>query len=131
MADIEPFATADDYAAIYGEPSLVDASRLPALLLRATGYLMSYMSDYTKGEDAVLDLNLSTVCCAMAHRALSAPNGMEGVSQFTQTAGNYSASVSMLDQYMRPLASELEMLGLGNGSVVVSARMTGGMYAID
>lgn len=131
MAEIEAFATVDEYSAIYGEPGLVEMARLKALLLRATGYLLSYMSDYAKGEDALLDLNLSTVCCAMAHRALSAPNGMEGVSQFTQTAGSYSASVSMLDQYMRPLASELEMLGLGNGSVVVSARMTGGMYAAD
>lgn len=132
MADIEAFATVDDYAAIYGEPSLQDKPRLTALLLRATGYLMSYMvSDYVKGDNALLDLNLSTVCCAMAHRALSAPNGMEGVSQFTQTAGSYSASVSMLDQYMRPLPSELEMLGLGSGSVVVSAKMTGGMYAVD
>lgn len=131
MADIEPFATSDDYAALYGEPGLAEASRLPGLLLRATGYLMSYMDGYTAGEDALLDLNLSTVCCAMAHRAVCAPSGMEGVSQFSQTAGVYSASVSMLDQYMRPLASELEMLGLGERSVVSSAKMTGGMYAAD
>lgn len=131
MAEIEAFATVDEYSAIYGEPSLAETARLKAILLRATGYLMSYMGEYVRGEDALLDLNLSTVCCAMAHRALSAPNGMEGVSQFTQTAGSYSASVSMLDQYMRPLSSELEMLGLGNGSVVVSARMTGGTHAAD
>lgn len=131
MATIEPFATAEDYAAIYGEPGPSDAARLPGLLLRATGYLMSYMDGYTAGEDALLDLNLSTVCCAMAHRAVCAPDGMEGVSQMSQTAGSYSVSVSVLDQYMRPLASELEMLGLGERSVVVSAKMTGGTHAAD
>lgn len=123
---VEPFATVDDYSAIYGEPSASDAARLPGLLKRASGYILAYFAgDYVLGEDAVFDLNASTVVCAMAHRVLCAPNGMEGVSQMTQTAGSYSASVSYLDQYMRPLPSELDLLGLGNGCVVVSARMVG------
>lgn len=118
MACVEPFATPGDYAAAYGEPGPDEAARLPQLLLRATGYLLSYMDGYERGTDPVLDLNASTVCLSMVRRALCAPRGMEGVSQLTQTAGSYSASVSMLDQYMRPLPSELEMLGAGGGAVI-------------
>lgn len=119
---IKAFATVADYTAAYGE--VEDAARCEALLLRATGYLLSKLgTDYTPGEDEVLDLNLATVCCAMANRALSVPKGMSGVSQFQQTAGSYSASVSLLDQYMRPLPSELDLLGIS--SAVISCRMVG------
>lgn len=124
MADIEPFATLSDYESIYGAVTEGDKSRVTALLLRASGYLLSKKPGYVKGEDALFDLNASTVTCAMAHRVMCVPGGMEGVSQFQQTAGSYSASVSMLDQYMRPLPSELELLGLNDGSFVASVRMT-------
>ncbi len=117
---IEPFATVDDYTQAYG--SVADASRLEALLTRATGYLLAKLGDYTPEEDEVLDLNLSTVCCSMVNRALSVPDGMGGVSQYSQTAGGYSASVSLLDQYMRPLPSELDLLGISDG-IVASCRM--------
>lgn len=120
---IKPFATADDYQAAYG--AVADVKRLVALLTRATGYLLGKMDAYTAGEDEVLDLNLSTVCMSMVNRALSVPSGMSGVSQYSQTAGSYTASVSLLDQYMRPLPSELDLLGLSAGSVL-SCRMIAG-----
>lgn len=126
---IRAFATADEYTAAYG--AVADGKRLDALLLRATGYLLSKMDGYTAGEDEVLDLNLSTVCMAMANRALSTPAGMEGVSQYSQTAGSYTASVSLLDQYMRPLPSELDLLGLNGGTVLTCRMMAGGRYAAD
>lgn len=126
MEGIEPMATRDDYESAYGPLDADGAARIDGLLLRATGYLLSYLDGYERGDDPVLDLNAATVCCAMAHRALCAPEGMEGVSQYSQTAGSYSASVSMLDQYMRPLPSELEMLGAGDGCVVAVARMVPG-----
>lgn len=126
MADVIVFASAGDYSAIYGAPADADVERLAFLLERASGYIMAYMPEgYERGADPVFELNASTVVCAMAHRVLCAPKGLEGVSQMTQTAGSYSASVSYLDQYMRPLPSELDLLGLGNGSLVVSARMAG------
>ena len=95
MADVVVLAGAEDYEALYGPVSAEDSARLDATLKRASGYLLSYLDGYEEGEDPVLDLNASTVCLAMAHRALCAPRGMEGVSQFSQTAGVYSASVSM------------------------------------
>lgn len=131
MATIEPFATLDDYVAMYGEPSLSDRARLSSLLLRATGYLLGHLEDYAKGENEVLDLNLSSVCCAMVHRALSAPKDMEGVSQYSQTAGVYTTSVSLRDVYMRPLPSELDLLGLDSQTVITSVRMTGANYDAD
>lgn len=124
--DIVRLATAEDYEGIYGSADGADADRLSLLLECASGYLLAYLDGYRAGDDPVRDLNARTVCCAMAHRALCAPSGMEGVSQLTQTAGVYSASVSMLDQYMRPLPSELEILGAGERSVVATARMTPG-----
>ena len=117
---IKAFATAEEYTAAYG--AVADEKRLEALLLRATGYLLGKMDGYAAGEDEVLDLNLSTVCMAMVNRTMSAPAGMGGVSQYSQTAGSYTASVSLLDQYMRPLPSELDLLGL-RGTFVASCSM--------
>lgn len=126
---IKAFATPEEYTAAYG--AVADEKRLEALLLRATGYLLGKMEGYAAGENEVLDLNLSTVCMAMVNRALSAPAGMGGVSQYSQTAGSYTASVSLLDQYMRPLPSELDLLGLSSGTVLSCRMMAGDRYAAD
>lgn len=124
MESIEPFATLDDYESIYGAVSLDDQSRVTALLLRASGYLLTKKPDYQKGDDSIFDLNASTVVCAMTHRVMCVPGGLEGVSQFQQTAGSYTASVSILDQYMRPLPSELELLGINDGTFIATVRIT-------
>lgn len=126
---IRAFATVDEYTAAYG--AVADEKRLDALLLRATGYLLGKMDGYAAGEDEVLDLNLSTVCMAMVNRALSVPSDMGGVSQFSKSAGPYTASVSLLDQYMRPLPSELDLLGLNSGAVLSCRMMAGDRYAAD
>lgn len=126
---IKAFATADDYMAAYG--AVADTGRLDALLMRATGYLLGKMDGYVEGGDEVLDLNLSTVCMSMVNRALSVPSGMSGVSQYSQTAGSYTASVSLFDQYMRPLPSELDLLGLNSGAVTSCRMMAGGLRESD
>lgn len=120
---IKAFATPEEYTAAYG--AVADETQLEALLLRATGYLLGKMDGYTVGVDEVLDLNAATVCMAMVNRALSTPDGLSGISQYSQTAGVYTASVSLLDQYMRPLPSELDLLGLSSGAVL-SCRMMAG-----
>lgn len=118
---VAPFAGAIDYENVYG--LCQERERLDALLLRASGYVQARMpAPWEPGVDPVFDLNAATVCMAMVHRALSAPMGMEGVTQYTQTAGPYTASVSMADQYMRLLPSEAEALGLADGAVLC-ARM--------
>lgn len=126
---IKAFATPEEYAAAYG--AVADEKRLEALLLRATGYLLGKMDGYTAGVDEVLDLNAATVCMAMVNRALSTPAGLSGVSQYSQTAGSYTASVSLLDQYMRPLPSELDLLGLSSGAVLSCRMMAGESNEFD
>lgn len=118
MAELTQLATADDYSALFGEPPASLAGTLGARLTAASGYLLSYLTGYERGGDPVLDQNLRTVACSMVHRALSVPEGMEGVSSWSQTAGPYSVSNSFTEQYMRPLPSELEMLGISGGTVL-------------
>ena len=126
---IKAFATPEEYTAAYG--AVADEKRLEALLLRATGYLLGKMDGYEEGYDEVLDLNLSTVCMAMVSRALSVPSGMSGISQLSQTAGSYTAQATFFDQYMRPLPSEMELLGLNSGSVASCRMQAGGRYEAD
>ena len=126
---IKAFATPDEYTAAYG--AVADEKRLEALLLRATGYLLGKMDGYEEGYDEVLDLNLSTVCMAMVSRALSVPSGMSGVSHLSQTAGSYTAQATFFDQYMRPLPSEMELLGLNSGAVASCRMQAGGRYEAD
>lgn len=126
---IKAFATPEEYTAAYG--AVADEKRLEALLMRATGYLRSKLDCYLEGYDEVLDLNLSTVCMAMVNRALSVPRGMSGVSQLSQTAGSYMAQATFFDQYMRPLPSELELLGLNSGAVASCRMQAGGRYEAD
>ena len=126
---IKAFATPEEYTAAYG--AVADEKRLEALLMRATGYLRSKLDCYWEGYDEVLDLNLSTVCMAMVNRALSVPMGMSGVSQLSQTAGSYTAQATFFDQYMRPLPSELELLGLNSGAVASCRMQAGGRYDAD
>lgn len=126
---IKAFATPEEYTAAYG--AVADEKRLEALLLRATGYLLGKMDWYEEGYDEVLDLNLSTVCMAMVSRALSVPSDMSGVSQLSQTAGIYTAHATFFDQYMRPLPSEMELLGLNSGAVASCRMQAGGRYEAD
>lgn len=126
---IKAFATPEEYTAAYG--AVADEKRLEALLMRATGYLRSKLDCYWEGYDEVLDLNLSTVCMAMVNRALSVPMGMSGVSNLSQTAGSYTAQATFFDQYMRPLPSELELLGLNSGAVASCRMQAGGRYEAD
>lgn len=116
MANLVSLARADDYVALFGE--VENKTRLEALLKAASGYLLARLGDgFEPGQNAILDANATTVVCSMVNRALSAPAAMSGIASMTQTAGTYSASVSMLDQYMRPLPSELELLGATDGGI--------------
>lgn len=119
---VAQLATLEEYAALYGEPQ--DAARVGALLARASAYLAAFMPGYEPGVSEVMDTNVSTVCCDIVHRCTSAPDGPDGMRQFTQTAGSYSMSLSFGEQYMRLLPSERELLGISqNSCVVAGARM--------
>lgn len=114
--DLEPLATLEDYEARYGavgDPAarlvLKDASDA----LHAA-YAARYGAPWALGDHPVFDASSRAVCCAVAHRALLAPTGMEGATQYTQTAGPYSASLTLAnpggDVYLT--RSDLKRLGL-------------------
>lgn len=109
------FATAKDYEERYGPGGeRVDVTLGDASGAMAAAYFSRYGEEYEKGAHPVFDMNARAVCCSIAHAALSAPDGFEGASQYSQTAGPYTASVT----YANPSGSvyigrsDLKRLGL-------------------
>lgn len=90
------FATVGDYAARYGEPG--DERRAETLLADASALMLSefeaLFGAYEEGICAAFDRNAEAVCCLLANRALSAPSGMAGATQYSQGAGGFTASVT-------------------------------------
>lgn len=121
---IEPLATARDYAERYGEPR--DAGQVETRLLDASAIILSEVPGYTAGADAVFDAVAKQVCCEMVHNAMSAPMGVEGATQFQQSAGSYSASMSFAnaDGSLRLLPSMRQKLGI-DSCAVMSVGMVG------
>ena len=67
------------------------------------------------------------MACAVVSRAMSAPLGLAGATQYSQTAGSYNASVT----FANPTAelwlgrSDLKRLGLAGCRIGSIAAMTG------
>lgn len=92
------FATVSDYSARHGAPA--DESRCAALLddasaLLESEYLARYGSEWEEGAHPAFDRGACAVACAVVSRALDVPEGFLGATQYTQTAGSYSASMTM------------------------------------
>lgn len=115
---MEPLATLADYEARYGAAD--SPQRVTTRLMDATAIILSEMGTYAHGEDEALDLIARQVCCEMVHNALSAPLGIEGATQYQQTAGSYSASMSFAnaDGSLRLLPSMRQKLGIGSCAVM-------------
>lgn len=91
-------ATAADYAARYGEPA--DRARCAVLLQDASDmldaeYAARYGGEWEEGAHPAYDRSACAVTCAVVARALAVPEGFLGATQYTQTAGSYSASMTM------------------------------------
>ena len=91
------FATYDQYALRYGP---ADQERVEAVLRDVSGAMLSAFEafhgiEYAEGVNRIFDREAEAVCCEVAHRALDVPDGLDGASQYSQTAGAYSASVTM------------------------------------
>lgn len=122
MSSAPAFASVEDYASRHGQPQ--DPARVAALLDDASACLLAaYRRDtgeeWAEGASPTFDRAACGVCCSMAARALSTPTGFEGASQYTQTAGPYTASVTYAnptaDLYMTK--NDLRRLGLTGGRV--------------
>ncbi len=113
------FADVADYEARQGELSEADRARCSALLEDASAAMRSrfrafHGRGYEKGVNESFDDNAKAVCVALAARALSVPDMLAGVTQYSQTAGSYSASASYAnptgDIYLTK--TDLKSLGL-------------------
>lgn len=125
-------ATVADYEVRYGAAE--DPARVEALLKDASAMLLSayesfWGEPYLTGAHPSFDRSASAVCCAIAHRALSVPAGLAGVTQYSQTAGSYNASVT----YANPTGdlyigkSDLKRLGLSGMRIGSIAPKIGGL----
>lgn len=121
---MQALATIDGYEARYGEVDAPMRERVEARLLDASALVLSEMGGYVPGEDEVLDANVEAVVCEVVRRAVSA--AVEGASQYQQTAGAYSASVSFAnpDGALYLSGSNRARLGISSGAVV-AGRMVG------
>ena len=89
------FATVEDYVARYGEVD--DSARIETILADASAFIASYPGFVLipEGEPGYEEqrANLVWVTCAVAQRTQNAL-GLAGIQSFTQSAVDYSATVS-------------------------------------
>ena len=129
----ERFAQLADYELRYGSVAGADADRVDALLADASAMLLAAYEarwgGYAAGEHPAFDRSAAAVACAAVSRAVNVPAGFAGVTQCSQTAGDYSASAT----FANPTADlwlsrgDLKRLGLAGcrvGSIpaAVNAR---------
>lgn len=129
MAEQQPTVTAEDYASRYGAPA--DADRVGVLLADASDMLMGAYERrwgaYIQGAHPAFDRGFAAVACSIVSRAVNVPDGFQGATQYSQTAGSYNASVT----FANPTAdlwlgkSDLKRLGLAGMRVFSIAPMVG------
>ena len=105
-----PFATADDLASRWHELTEAEQAKAETLLDDASDKIIT---DGPNGAQAS-ETTLRRICCAMVKRAML-NEGMEGVSQNTQTANGFSEanSYSNPDGDLYLTKSEKRSLGCG------------------
>ena len=125
-----PVATLEDYEARYGTPD--DPGRVSTLLSDACDMLLTAYEDrwgaYEAGAHPAFDRGCKAVACAVVSRAVSVPDCFAGATQYSQTAGTYSGSVT----FANPTAdlwlgrSDLRRLGLAGTRIGSIAPAIGG-----
>lgn len=110
----KPYATVDDYAARYGEPS--DPDRLAQCLADASRLIDAVLEQHGKEPHEVDRSKLVQVCRSVAHRAMGeGTTAPAGVSQYTMSATPYSETFTFAnpnsDAYLTK--NEKALLGIG------------------
>lgn len=122
-----PFATVADYEARYGEVD--DEARVSALLQDATNIIASQPGFAMREGDETWMGVLETVTCAMVHRSLMS-GSYAGLSNVSQGAGGYTASVSVYnpggDMFLT--RNERRALGIGGARIGSVAPAIDGWY---
>lgn len=128
---MEAFATVEDYEARQGALAEGDRARCGALLSDASAAMRSRFRAFhgrawEQGVNESFDENAAAVCTAVVARAMSVPEALSGVTQYSQTAGSYSASATYSnpsgDLYLTK--GDLRALGLVGTRVGSIAAMT-------
>ena len=108
------YATVEDYAARYGEPS--DATKLEQCLADASRLIDAVLENHGREACRVDRSKLMQVCRNVANRTMGDEAPLPaGVSQYTMTATPYSESMTFanpnLDAYLTK--QEKALLGIG------------------
>lgn len=105
-----PFATADDLASRWHELTEAEQAKAETLLDDASDKIITDCPNWAQASETTL----RRICCAMVKRAML-NEGMEGVSQNTQTANGFSEanSYSNPDGDLYLTKSEKRSLGCG------------------
>ena len=128
---MEAFATVEDYEARQGVLPDADRTRCAALLDDASAAMRSRFRAFhgrawEQAASEPFDDNARAVCVAVVARAMSVPEALSGVTQYSQTAGPYSASATYSnpsgDLYLTK--GDLRALGLVGTRVGSIAAMT-------
>lgn len=128
---MEAFATVEDYEARQGALPDADRARCSALLDDASAAMRSRFRAFhgrawEQAASEPFDENARAVCVAVVARAMSVPEALSGVTQYSQTAGPYSASATYSnpsgDLYLTK--GDLRALGLVGTRVGSIAAMT-------
>ena len=111
---MEAFATVDSLQAGWRTLTSDELETAPALLQRATAYIISLLRRNEINIDVADEIqliNLETVTCNMVRRLLDAP--LNGASSITQGIGEASASVAFSNPDASMYLSKSDMLALG------------------
>lgn len=113
---MEPFATASDLAARWRALSAEEKARAEVLLDDGSALLAERLARAgveVDPSDEVQATNLRSVCCAIVQRAMTVPEDMAGVSQFSQTAGPFTGSASYANPHADLYLTSTEQKRLG------------------
>ena len=113
---MEPFATVEDYERRYGP--VEDTERIEALLEDASVFIACQPGFSPCEGDEATAAALNAITCSLVNRKVTAGE-YAGLSQMSQGAGGYTASVSVYnpsgDFYLTK--QERRVLGLAGGRV--------------
>lgn len=122
---MEPYASVEDYVARYGEE--IEGERLGSLLMDASRRISAELEaagidPAAKGEEYAE--RLAQVCRSMVHRCVDRHESdfgalPPGVTQFSQSAQDFSRSFSFANVYTEPKLTRDERRFLGLGGIRV------------
>lgn len=114
---MEVYVSIFDYESRYGPVPAEDSDRIAMLLEDACGILLNAYETrwgaYEEGAHPMFDRQAKAVACAIVSRAVNVPIGFEGATQVSQTAGDYSTSMTFANPTAELWLGKSDMRRLG------------------